>query len=228
MNITHKSSVKACPNLNGDTRSIIITNPIDKVMSTISNTRTEFAKIVVTKVVEGMSKNSDIAVLSQPVKTIYPSANSGNDKTDALFGASAFGDGQSYESKRPAIIKVPKGTTAEQVQAKIDALEEPRIYRILSNNVKDVLTDEQISMVDQGLSSKSYADYKAEKSVKNGETKEEVLFNGQVQYRSLFFSATPVEDVDNRETEQAQSDRVSMAEAATVENEVAQAAALEM
>jgi len=186
-------------------------------MANTNGPRVEFGNIIVTKVVEGMSKGSDIAVLSQPVRTIYPSASAGNDKVDSLFGSADFGDGQSYESKRPAIIKVPKGTAVAAVIAKIDALENPRIYRILSFNVEDVLTDDQKSMVAQGLSSMTMEQYKEDKAVKNGETGEKVLMDGKVQYRSLFFSTTPVEDIDNREVTATSRTTIAVSEEAIVE-----------
>ncbi len=190
--------------------------------------RVEFGSVTVLKVVEGMSNSSDIAVVQQEVSSIYPAASAGNDKVDALFASNEFGDGQTYTSKRTAIVKVPKGTTAEQVATKIAAHPNARIYRILSHDVKDVLTNDQISMVEQGLSSMTFAQYEEEKAVKDAETGAKILHNGQVQYRSLFFATSPVEDIDNRSVTSATPERTVMNEEAPIATEVPAAANVQM
>jgi hypothetical protein len=173
--------------------------------------RVEFGDITITKVMEGKSATSDIAVLAQPINTVYPAAQAGNDKADSLFDTADFGDGQSYASTRNAIIKVPKGTTVEQVQTKMDNLPDARIYRELSFDIEDVLTDNQKSMLAQGLSTMSLEEYKENKAVKNSETQAKVLVDGKVQYRSLYFAATAKADIDHRDSVSVAAERTVIA-----------------
>jgi hypothetical protein len=157
-----------------------------------------FKPINVDEVREGISDSADIAILRQTVDSVYPGARGGNSLSSALFEDNSFGEGQTYSNDRVCIIKVPKGTTAAQVQTKINALENPRIYRIMSYDYKDCMTGEQKQAIDNGISSLSYDDYRDRLLAINPETEEPLMKNGRTFYRALFFSTTPVEDVDQR------------------------------
>ena len=163
--------------------------------------KTEYSKITVDEVRNGIG-NTDIAILRQKVRQTYPAARGGNSMTDALFSTDEFGgNGQQYISERVTFIKVPKSATKEQVQAKLDATPNARLYRIMSLDFKKVMTDEQIRSVEEGWGSKSYEEYEESLRAKNPETGENLLFDGKPFYRAVYFSKTPVEDIDLRNEE---------------------------
>ena len=179
--------------------------------------RVDFGKVTTTRVQDGISASADIAVLRQDVVTTYPAASAGNNKVASLFGGSDFGDGQTYNSSRNTIYKIPKGMTAEQVAAHLENVApSAHIYRELSFDIKDVLTDDQLSMLDQGLSSKTIEEYKEDKAVKNSETQAKVLVDGKVQYRSLHLAMEFKADVDYRDTVAAPAERVQIADETVV------------
>jgi len=179
----------------------------------------EFSPINVDEVREGISDKADIAIIRQTVKSIYAGARGGNSLSSALFEDDSFGEGQTYENDRVCIIKVPKGTTKAQTQAKINALENPRIYRIMSFNYTDCMTEEQKSAIDNGVSSLSYEDYE-DRLVARDSDEEPLKFQGAKFYRALFFSTTPVEDVDERERIATPTDAVEIGSPASVEDAV--------
>lgn len=158
----------------------------------------EFGPILVDRVMPGMSESTGIAVLKQEVKSIYPAARGSNDKVSNIFGAEEFGTGQEYVNTRWAIIKVPKGVTPEQVQAKLAQFPNAKLYRILSLNVEDTLTQDQKDALESGLSGMTIEDYKNRNLVVHPETNEPILYNGQPQYRAIFFDAKGRGDEDLR------------------------------
>lgn len=163
--------------------------------------KTQFAAIKVDEVKRSSFGKVNIAVLRQQVKTTYPASRAGNSMSDSLFAQNDFkAVGKEYINDRVTFIKVPLEATVETVQAKLDKLPEARIYRIMSSNFQDVMTDEQKEAVDKGISSKTMEDY--EKSLKaiNPSTGQPIMNNGEVFYRSLYFSSTNVEDIDLRNT----------------------------
>lgn len=189
-----------------------------------------FNPIQVDEVRVGVSETADIAIVRQTVESVYPGARGGNSLSSALFADSAFGEGQTYTSDRVCIVKVPKGTTKAQVEAKLRQHPQARIYRIMSFNFKDCMTDEQKSAIDNGISSLTYDDYRQRLLAINPEDETPLMNQGRQFYRGLFFSTTPVEDVDLR-TEVAASQRSASLEIGaghpSVEEEVAQASALD-
>jgi len=150
-------------------------------------------------------KNS-IAVLKQDLETVYPAAQGGNSRTSSIFNAAAFGKGQTFPSKRAAIIKVPladengEPMTKAKVEAIIAAIvTTPRLYRILSNKVEDVMTEGQLTMIANGRSNLTIADYKRTKLVRESEDGPVILdANGQKQYGATYFSDAVIEDMDLR------------------------------
>lgn len=179
----------------------------------------EFGNVYCESVKPGVSDKNDIAVLRQEVETTYPATQGGNSKTSSLFGGASFGAGQKFGGKpRAAIIKVPTGTTVDAVNELISNLAgTPRLYRILSSNVEDVLTEQQIAMVESGNSELTMEDYKTRRMIKKDEESGEIILDpwGNVQYGATYFSDVIKEDEDHRVRV---TDRVSMAETAEVKD----------
>jgi hypothetical protein len=163
--------------------------------------KTQFGKIKVDEVRKSNFGKADIAIIRQKIKTTYPGSKSGNSFTDSLFNDNEFGEGKSYVSSRVTFLKVPKGTTEEEVQKKLDNYPDARIYRIMSLDYKNVMTDEQKIAIDQGISNKTYEEYEASLRAKNPSTNEDLMYNGKVFYRATYFSTTNVEDIDLRDEE---------------------------
>jgi hypothetical protein len=143
-----------------------------------------------------------VAVLRQVVTSTYPNVRPGSSKSSALFSAEDFGgEEQSYEQQRTALVKVPLQATKEQVEAKLRQLENPCIYRVMSYNVEDVLTEEQISAINQGISNKTFDDYKESLTAvyPEGDEKagQKILRNGMSFFRNTFFSDTAKADIDH-------------------------------
>lgn len=155
-----------------------------------------FSTITLDGIVDGLKAEKGIlqAQVRQTVRTEYPSARVNNSGTIGLFNEEEFdlAEGQTYESIRVAWFSVPVGTTEEQVQARLDKHPNARIYSVMSNNLQDVLTDEQKA------------------ALANGIVTEETLYNRHVvrdnnqqiitpiQFKANFFSAIGADDVDLR------------------------------
>lgn len=153
------------------------------------------------KAVESRSSKKDLVLVKQTTTSTYASARGGNDLSGSLFSQSAFGEGETYTSDRYALISLPVGTTEEEVVSQLATLPNACIYRILSNDVNDVLSSDQKEMVRKGLSSKSMEDYKEDKAVKTNVNGVLTLMkddNDRVQYRGTFFHPTAKADIDLR------------------------------
>lgn len=135
------------------------------------------------------------AQVRQTVTTTYPSKRVGNSLSDSLFSTENFGiaDGQSFNSTRVTWVDVPLNTTKAQVEELLAQKPNARIQRIISNDVMDVLTDEQKSAIERGV--RTVAEYKESLRVKDGNG---VDLPGTPQYRQYFFKTTAVEDIDLR------------------------------
>lgn len=155
-----------------------------------------FAGITVDEVKPSQYKAEiDQAQVRQVVTTTYPSKRAGNSLSDSLFSTEDFGfaDGQTYQSTRITWVDVPKGTTKEKVADLLAQKPTATIQRVISNNVLDVLTDEQKSAIARGL--RTVADYQESLRVKDANG---VDLPGAPQYRQHFFKAVATEDVDLR------------------------------
>lgn len=157
----------------------------------------EFSKITVDSVGESLKKAVDQAQIRQKVTTVYPAAKVGNSAASALFGVDEYGlpDGQEYTSERVTWIDIPKGYTKEQVAKRLKELPKARIYRKISNNLMDVLTEEQKSMISNGTLKLSEVEDK--RTVRNSEG--DIVM--PLQYAQNFFndgSAGIKEDEDYR------------------------------
>jgi len=122
----------------------------------IREIQTRFGAVTVDRIISGNSfvaGTSSVALLSQEVMKIYPGSQAGNSRQDGLYDDSQFDNSNTtreFPQVRYCLVKVPSGQTVEQVQARVNSLRSPSIYRILSNNVADVLTDEQMTMLTRG------------------------------------------------------------------------------
>ena len=91
------------------------------------------------------------AHLSQTRETYYPSRRMDTGFGDGLFENSL---GEPFVQTRHTLINVPNGETVENVATMAAKFEESTIYRILSNNIEDVLSSKDAEAVAQGLTTK--------------------------------------------------------------------------
>lgn len=155
------------------------------------------------------NQKKEQAQLRMVITSTYPEARVGNQLNDSVFGFEdfGFGEGQSFEEKRVAWMDVPKGTTKEQVEAKLKQYPNARLFRIMS--LEPIITEEQIRAAQNGIS--TYTDpetgevkpcdedyYRNRQQVINPETEEPILYNGLPQYRVIGFSVNGKKDVDLR------------------------------
>lgn len=122
-----------------------------------------FGAITVDKVEPALKEGFDQAQIRQEVITMYPPKKINNSLSDNPFALSEFKLDMSkykYPSQRVTWLLVPQGTTVEKVAEVIATYPKARICRTMSNKIIDVLTDEQIAGIRQGISKKTLADYK--------------------------------------------------------------------
>ena len=133
----------------------------------------------------------DSAEIRQTITSEYPSRQA---NSEGLFSDDEYHlEGQKFDSVRVAWVDVPKGTTAEQVQARIDAMPNARIKRILS--LKPILAENQKAAIEKGITT---LDAIAESQKVKKEDGELALHNGCVQYKKLQASWEGEPDVDLR------------------------------
>lgn len=92
------------------------------------------------------------AHVSQDRVTTYPAQ-----RMDSGFGDGLFDnpEGESFESTRHTLVPVPEGSTEESVATKLGEFDEATIYRVLSNNLDDVISDKERQAIANGLIEKS-------------------------------------------------------------------------
>lgn len=139
-------------------------------------------------------KGVDQAQIRQTVMTIYPSTRVTNSLTSGLFNSGDFKlpAGKSFESTRITWIPVPQGTTLAQVEKELSKNPKARIARVISNNLEDVLTEEQKNAVATGLTTLSTLEEKHLVKDASG------IAVSPRQYRQNFFSKTGAPDIDKR------------------------------
>lgn len=163
-----------------------------------------FSKITVDGVSDGLNSVKDQAQLRQVVTSLYPSVQ-GND----LFNSKEFGgESAKYDSTRITWLDVPVGTTAEEVQKRLDEFPNARIQRTLGLKIN--LSASQIQARAAGINTKTDAEYAATQQVldNNGNP---VMYNGKPMYRVYTLSLQGDEDIDLREQHLAE-----MKEAASI------------
>lgn len=156
--------------------------------------------VQVSKIVTGQF--GEAALLTQNHISIYPGARAATSLQDNVFSDSEFGKDREYTNIRYALIKVPVGTSVEAASAAVNNSikngKKVRIYRILSNDVNDLLTDEQKTMMALGRSTKTIEDYQNQYEVQDKEGKRYTDSFGQRQYRRHYFTTSGKPDVDLR------------------------------
>lgn len=155
-----------------------------------------FSPIKLDAIVEGLKADKGIfqAQVRQEVTTEYPAARIGNSGTIGLFDEDEFNlpEGQTYTSTRVAWFSVPAGTTEEEVNARLAKATNARIYRVYSNNLQDVLTDEQKAALASGIVTEQQLYDRHIVRDEKGETVK------PVQFAANFFSAIGADDIDLR------------------------------
>lgn len=85
------------------------------------------------------------AELRQTVVRHYPGARPNNSNTDSLYEISDFGfTSQDFENERVVWINIPLDKTEQDVKKQLEKFPEATIYRILADNVEQVLSEEQL------------------------------------------------------------------------------------
>ena len=140
-------------------------------------------------------------------KSFYPSKSVSNNMQDNPFSTADFGFAEqeySSDEKRVAWVDVPTGSTIESVVAKLAALPDANIYKILAN--EPILSDNQEYGINAGLTSKeAIADRQAVR-YPDGHPQAGTLIldtNGKVQYKATFFKSTAKADEDLRTADPA-------------------------
>jgi hypothetical protein len=156
-----------------------------------------FGPLSVDHVIEDKYKTGVLsAQIRQTVNTTYPSMKV---KPGGLFDLADFNlpAGQNYSSTRVAWVHVPAGTSVEQVAERIAANPGSRIYRLISNNVLDVMTADQKSAMVRAVENCTQADFEDRLRVRDANGDD---LPGAPIYSQNFFSTVTVEDGDNRTT----------------------------
>jgi len=161
----------------------------------------KFLAIGVDSVAKSKLGNLFQAQLRQQVEETY-GRRANNSRTDSLFDDADFGEElttQTYTTTRVAWINVPSSSTVESVAALLAAHPASRIYRILSFDVTDVLTDEQ-----RAVWSNSSYDFDRESVIERMKVRDadgEIVLDPVYKcpmYRQSFFSKNGHEDLDYR------------------------------
>ena len=174
---------------------------------------------------EFQGKMRTSAHISQERKVSYPSQNMGTG-----FGGGLFENVQSdpYVSKRHTLIVVPEGQTEESVQEQSKKFPEATIYRVVTNNIDDVVSEREKAAIESGLITKEslkpkyivrdkegniYSSMTVDGELlegearkvgvvvtsENGETSIEITNpNALLEYKRDIFSQVYHEDIDNR------------------------------
>lgn len=137
-------------------------------------------------------------------KSYYPSKSVTSNLQDNPFSNEEFGfEEHEYTDKstRTTWINVPVGSTEAVVQAKLDALPNKRVYRILAN--RPILSQNQLAGIEAGLTSKEViADTQAVRYPNTAPAHQAGKLildtNGKPQYKANFFRSTMVPDEDLR------------------------------
>jgi len=173
----------------------------------------------------GQKQTRVSAWLTQKRLTAYPAR-----RMDTGFGDGLFETVQQdpYEQTRNTLVSVPEDADIDKVKEQLGQFEEACIYRILSNNLDDVISEREISAIDQGFITKEslkpryilrdsegniYANYTQDGEILKGDARivgKIVEDNGEqsleltnpnavLEFKRDIFSREYVEDKDMRE-----------------------------
>lgn len=109
------------------------------------------------------STNS-VALIVQERTTTYPKKRMDTGFGDGLF-ENVEGDG--FDQTRRTLIPIPNGAEEDAVQEKLAGFENACIYRILSNNLDDVISSREMDGITAGFRTKEY--YKSRRVLRNAD-----------------------------------------------------------
>ena len=164
------------------------------------------------------------AHLTQERETTYPAQN-----MSTGFGGGLFENvgGEPFKTKRNTLMVVPENMTIEDVKNQAALYPEATIYRIVTNDLDEVISEREKSAIEQGFITKEslkakYVVRDAEGNVYSTVTQDGEILEGDarkigfvskdgdslsleitnpnalLEYKRDIFSRTYVEDVDNR------------------------------
>jgi len=151
------------------------------------------------------------AELKQTIETVsfYPSKSVRNSLQDNPFETKEFGfEEQKFEAKetRVAWIDVPAAAfdTVEKVAARINAIPEAMLYKVLSN--KPSISDAQQAGINAGqttldiIANSQVVRYPKDTKIGEVDVTGKIVLdvNGKPQYRGIYYSNTAKEDIDLR------------------------------
>ena len=121
-----------------------------------------YSPVTVTDVREHKFRDDvDQAEIRQMVTRHYPSARANNSMNEGLYNESEFDfESKDFGQERVAWINIPKGKTQQDVEKQIAKFEACTIYRVLADDVRQVLSAEQL----HAISSPDF-DYSLEKAM---------------------------------------------------------------
>lgn len=93
-------------------------------------------------------REASSAHLSQERTVIYPASNLGTGFGKGLFESP---EGEKHSQTRHSLVAIPVGIDVEKVVEKLKDFEESCLYRIVSNNIEDVIGEKVKAAIAQGL-----------------------------------------------------------------------------
>lgn len=173
-----------------------------------SGIKVGYSRITVDAILDSLNPNKLQAQLRQSVTKIYPSVRLSNERQDTLDLGIETPEGSTYTTTRVAWIDLPNSpeVSAEKVQAAIDGLTNPVIYKVLSN--EPVFTSNQLNWAenreenpDAWLQERSLRQMVRNSDGELVDMKGNILDSEDevgVQYSRNFFSQAFKEDEDSR------------------------------
>jgi len=144
--------------------------------------------------------------LMQETTITYPSK-----RMDTGFGKGLFNStpGKTYTNKRYALIKTPEEATEKVVEDQLSKVPNACIYRILSNDIQDIITDSERAAIKEELTSLERLEDRYEVQDSEGNryaqgklrvTRDgEVIENMPKEFKRDVFSTEYKEDIDLRQ-----------------------------
>ena len=157
-----------------------------------STVKTSYGKVGVYKLEPAQYGDKVMLVAEQEHTKTYPSGNNTSGLNSSLdaFGLASAQDGKSYTRKRYAMLFLPTelksgdniiDTLSEEGRELVaKSIENGHIFRIESNNVEDILSDNQRWGIKEGY--RTLEDYKESLPVKNSDGELIPDANGEVVY----------------------------------------------
>ena len=174
-----------------------------------SGIKAGYSRITVDAILESLNAKKLQAQLRQSVTKIYPSVRLSNERQDTLDLGLDTPEGETYVTTRIAWIDLPNdpSVTAEKVQAAIDGLTNPVVYKVLSN--EPIFTSNQLNWAENReddpqawLQERSLRQMVRNNDSQLVDMKGNILESEDevgVQYSRNFFSQAFKEDEDSRE-----------------------------